>query len=355
LWEIHGEACRRRGQLEAARVDLARALADAGGGPQRSRILAHQAILEGRAHNAIRGAELAELAIADARDDPAARGQALAAAALVELRLARLDRAAQHAREARRLLQSAGDPDGIARLLHWDAVAPFVAGRLADAATALGDLGELPSMPAEALRLWNPSATRGHVLVFLGQPAAGLTEIDAALTWVRSIDQPAMHSECLWHRSEALAGLGRWVEAAEAAEAALAIAQRIGHAECTAASLRALGIAWQTGGDLARAEAVFRDALHTGRAIPLFSGWASARLGLVLVGQGQFADAETFIDAAERDGVPLTRHEARWARAELVYARSDRAATAVAEAALAAARADGYHALIPRLAILAGR
>lgn len=354
LLQARSEARRRQGHLDDARADLDRALAEISAGTERSRILARQAILETRSQDPIRGGELAELAIADAGDDPAARGQALAAGALVDLWLARLDRAGRRVRGARRLLRRAGDPDGTVRLLHWRGMAAFVAGRLTDAATLLDHLAGLPSPPAETLRLWNSRATRGHALVLLGDPVAGLAEIDTALAWAHAIDHPVMHSSCLWHRSEALSALGRPAEAIEAAEAGLAIARRVGHAEWTAASLRGLGVAWQAAGDLVRAEAAFRGALDAGRAIPLFAGWASARLGLVLVGQGRPADAEPFIDAALHDGTPLSRHEARWAHAELLHARHDPAASAAAGAALAAARADSYQALVPHLATLAG-
>lgn len=354
LLQARGEARRRQGHLRDARADLDRALAEISAGTERSRILARQAILETRSQDPVRGEELAELAIADAGDDPAARGAALAAGALVDLWLARLDRASRRVRGARRLLRRAGDPDGTVRLLHWRGMAAFVAGRLTDAATLLDQLAGLPSQPAETLRLWNPRATRGHALVLLGEPAAGLAEIDTALAWARGIDHPVMHSSCLWHRSEALSALGRPAEAIEAAEAGLVIARRVGHAEWTAASLRGLGVAWQAAGDLDRAETAFRGALDAGVAIPLFAGWASARLGLVLVGQGRLADAEPLIDAALDEGTPLARHEARWAHAELLHARHDRAASAIAGAALAAARADGYQALVPQLAALAG-
>lgn len=354
LLQARSEAGRRQGRIHDARADLDRALAELSAGTERSRILARQAILETRSQDPVRGGELAELAIADAGDDPAARGQALAAGALVDLWLARLDRASRRVRGARRLLRQAGDPDGTVRLLHWRGMAAFVAGRLTDAATLLDHLAGLPSQPAETLRLWNPRATRGHALVLLGEPAAGLAEIDTALAWARAIDHPVMHSSCLWHRSEALAALGRPVEAVDAAEAGLVIARRIGHAEWTAASLRGLGVAWQAAGDLDRAETAFRAALDAGRAIPLFAGWASARLGLVLVGQGRPTDAEPLVNTALHEGTPLARHEARWAHAELLHARHDPTASAAANAALAAARADGYRALMPQLAALAG-
>lgn len=354
LWRMRGEAHRRCGRLPDARADLNAALTEAPTGAERSRVLAQWALLETRSLSAFRGAELAELAIADAGDDPAARGQALAARALVDLWLARLDGARRRFRRAQRLVRRAGDPEGAARLLHWQAMAALLAGRLGEAATRLDDLAGLPTTASETLLLWNPRATRGHALVLLGEPAAGLAEIDAAWAWARATDLPEMHSSCLWHRSEALSTLGRHDEAEDAARAALAIARRIEHTEWTAAALRALGIARQCAGELDGAEVAFRDARRVGQEIPLFAGWASGRLGLVLVGQGRVTEAEPLIDTALRQGVPLARHEARWAQAELLYARGAPGASAAASAALAAAREAGYHALVPRLAALAG-
>lgn len=354
LLHLSGEAHQRRGQLRDARADWEHALTEVTSGPERSRILARQAILETRSRNAGRGDELAALAVAEAGNDPAAGGQALAAQALVDLWLARPTRANRRARQARRALHRAGDPDGTARLLHWHAMAGFLAGRLPEAAAELDQLAQLPPVPAETLDLWNPRATRGHVLVFLGEPEPGLSEINTALAWARAVDHPVLRSSCLWRRSEALTALGRPAEAADAAQAALAIARRIDHAEWTAASLRALGIARHAAGDLDGAETACRDALRASDAIPLFAGWTAARLGLVLVAQGRLADAEPLIDTALCHAVPVARHEARWAHAELLHARHDPAARQIAAAALSAAGKDGYRALLPRLVELAG-
>lgn len=354
LLRLCGEAHQRQGRLGDARADWDRALTEVPAGPERSRILARQAILETRSRNAVRGDELAALAVAEACGDPAAGGQALAARALVDLWLARPTRATRRARQARRLLDRAGDPDGATRLLHWQAMADFLAGRLTEAAAELDQLAELPTLPPETHDLWNPRATRGHALVFLGEPEQGLAEIETALAWARAVDHPVLRSSCLWHRSEALTALGRATEAADTAQAALAIARRIDHAEWTAASLRAVGIARHAAGDLDGAETALRDALDASDAIPLFAGWTTARLGLVLVAQGRLADAEPLIDTALAHAVPVARHEARWAQVELLHAGHHPTARQIAAAALSAARADGYRALLPRLAVLAG-
>ena len=103
------------------------------------------------------------------------------------------------------------------------------------------------------------------MLALLAEPEAGLAEIDEALTWARARRYPAVASECLWRRSEALAFAGRAGEAAEAAEEALAIATRIGHAACTAGALRGLGIAWETAGKTDQAEEAFRRSLSRRR------------------------------------------------------------------------------------------
>jgi tetratricopeptide (TPR) repeat protein len=351
---VRGEARRRRGQLSEARTDLEGALAEITLGADRSRVLARLAILEARSRSAIRGGELIELAIAEAGEDPAARGQALAAGAIVDLALAQLDRAERRFQQAHRLLEQAGDTTGTARLLYWRGMAQFIAGRLTEAVSEFDHLAHLLVTPAEVLRLWNPQAARGHALVLMAEPAMGLAEIEEALAWARAVGHPAVHSSCLWHRSEALAALGGHIEAVDSAQGALDIASRIEHAEMTAASLRGLGIAWQAAGELERAEEALRGSLRAAQAIPLFAAWASARLGLVLVGQGRLTEAEALISTALTCGVPLTRHEARWAQAELLCVRGDSTGPETAAVALRSAREAGYLALVPRLAELTG-
>lgn len=352
LLEVRGEARRRRGRLSQARGDLEGALAEITLGADRSRTLARLAILEARSRSAIQGGELIELAIAEAGEDPAARGQALAAGAIVDLALAQLDRSERHCHQAHRLLDQAGDTTGTVRLLYWRGMSHFVAGRLVEAVNEFEHLAHLSVTPVEVLRLWNPQAARGHALALMAEPATGLTEIEDALSWARAVGHPAMRSSCLWHRSEALTALGNHVKAVGSAQEALDIARRIEHAEMTAASLRGLGIAWQAAGDLERAEEALRGSLCAAQALPLFAAWASARLGLVLVGQERLAEAEPFIGTALTGGVPLTRHEARWAQAELLCARGDSTGPELAAVALRSAREARYLALVPRLAEL---
>ena len=355
LLEARGEARRRAGQLTAARADFTAAL----DGPEdpafRSRVLAQLAILDARTADAARGSELAGLAIAEAGDQPAALGQALTAGAIIDLTEGNLARARHRVRRAARLLDQAGDSRGSARLLYWRAMACFIDGRLRDAASQLDRLAHLAVTPGEVLRLWSPRATGGHALVFLGQTAEGLTEIEETLSWARAARHPAIEAECLWHRAEALAALGQVVEAIESAEQAAGIAARIGHAEWTAAAHRGLGIACETAGLPGRAESAYRRSLRAAEGIPLFRAWAAARLGAFLARQGRPGEAAPHVQAALEGGTPLTHHEARWAHAELLASQGDAACRVTAAAALDQAQRSGYLVLVPRLRELAGR
>jgi tetratricopeptide (TPR) repeat protein len=356
LVEARGEARRRAGQLTAARADFTAALDSLGDPASRSRVLAQLAILDARTADAARGSELAVLAIAEAGDQLAALGQALAAGAIIDLTGGNLTRARHRVRRAARLLDQAGDSRGSARLLYWRAMECFIDGRLHDAAEQLDRLAHLAVTPGELLRLWNPRATRGHVLAFLGQAADGLPEIDGTLAWARAARHPAVEAECLWHRAETLAALGQAAEAIESAEESARIAARIGHAEWTAAAHRGLGIACEAAELSGRAESAYRRALQAAEGIPLFRAWAAARLGAFLARQGRPAEAAPHVQAALTGGTPLTRHEARWAHAELLASQGDdQAGRATAAAALDQARDDGYLVLVPRLRELASR
>jgi DNA-binding SARP family transcriptional activator/tetratricopeptide (TPR) repeat protein len=356
LMEARGEARRRAGRLTAARADFSAALDSLDDPAARSQVLAQLAILDARTADPARGSKLAELAIAEAGDQPAALGQALAAAAIIDLTGGNLARARHRVRRAARLLDQAGDSRGSARLLYWRAMECFIGGRLHDAADQLDRLAHLPVTPRELLRLWSPRATRGHTLAFLGRTADGLAEIDETLAWARAARHPAVEAECLWHRAEALAILGRAGEAIEAAEKAAGIADRIGHAEWTAAAHRGLGIACEAAGLPGRAETAYRRSLQAADGIPLFRAWAAARIGALLASQERPGEAAPHVQAALEGGTPLTRHEARWAHAELLASQGhNQACRATAAAALDQARAGGYLILVPRLRELAGR
>lgn len=355
LLEARGEARRRDGQLTAARADFTAALDSLDDPADRSRVLAQLAILDARTVGTARGSELAGLAIAEAGDQPAALGQALAAGAIIDLTEGNLARARHRVRRAARLLDQAGDSRGSARLLYWRAMACFIEGRLRDAVTDLDRLAHLPVSHGELLRLWNPRATRGHALAFLGQAGEGVAEIEETLAWARAARYPAVEAECLWHCAEALAVLGQAAEAIEAAEESAAIAGRIQHAEWTAAAHRGLGIACEAAGLPGRAEAAYRRSLEAADGIPFFRAWAAARLGAFLARQGRPSEAAPHVQAALEGGTPLTRHETRWAHAELLAGQGDDETCRVtAAAALDQAQVSGYLVLVPRLRKLAG-
>jgi tetratricopeptide (TPR) repeat protein len=330
LLEVRGEARRRAGQLTAARADFTAALDSLDDPAARSRVLAQLAILDARTADAARGSELAELAIAEAGDQPAALGQALAAGAIIDLTGGNPARARHRVRRAARLLDQAGDSRGSARLLYWRAMACFIDGKLRDAADQLDHLAHLPVTSGEVLRLWSPQAIRGHALTILGRAADGLTEIEETL--------------------------GQGAEAIESAEESLGIAARIGHAEWTAAAHRGLGIGCEEAGLPGRAESSYRRSLQAAGGIPLFRAWAAARLGALLARQGRPDEAAPHVRAALEGGTPLTRHEARWAHAELLASQGDdQACRTAAAATLDQARDDGYLILVPRLRELADR
>jgi DNA-binding SARP family transcriptional activator/tetratricopeptide (TPR) repeat protein len=355
LLEARGEARRRMGQLTAARADFTAALDIPGDPAFRSRVLAKLAILDARTADAARGSELAELAIAEASGEPAALGQALAAAAIIDLASGNLARARYQVHRAARLLDQAGDSHGSARLLYWRAMACFIEGRLRDAVCQLDRLAHLAVAPSEVLRLWNPRATRGHALTFLGRAGEGIAEIEETLAWARAARQLAVEAECQWHRAEALSALGQASEAIGAAGQAAALAASIGHAEWVAAAYRGLGIACETAGQAGRAESAYRRSLQAAEGIPLFRAWAAARLGAFLARQGRPGEAAPHVRAALEGGTPLTQHEARWAHAELLASQGGAACSETAAAALGQARRDGYLILVPRLRELAGR
>ena len=356
LLEARGEARRRAGRLTAARADFTAALDSLDDPAARSQVLAQLAILDARTAYPARGSKIAELAIAEAGDQPAALGQALAAAAIIDLTDGNLARARHRVRRAARLLDRAGDSRGSARLLYWRAMECFTGGRLHDAVDQLDRLAHLPVTPGEVLRLWSPRATRGHALAFLGRAADGLAEIDETLAWARAARHPAVEAECLWHRAEALAILSQAGEAIEAAQESAGIAARIGHAEWTAAAHRGLGFACEAAGLPGRAETAYRRSLQAAEGIPLFRAWTAARLGAFLARRGRPDEAAPHVQAALEGGTPLTRHEARWAHAELLASRGDdQACRAAAAAALDQARRGGYLILVPRLRELAGR
>ena len=354
LRAARAEAGAAHGDLADAVADLRAALADTAPGPLRSRRLSRLAMLISGARDLHQAAELAELAIVEAAADTAAQAFALETAAILDMNLDRPDRARVRAEEALQRYRSLGDGGGVARILDGRAMATFLDGRIADGVGVFARVAQLFTDSGELLRVVTPQSTRGHGLVFMARPDEGLTATTAALQLARDLDAPEGQAYALWHRSEALSGLGCTAEAEADAREALAIALAIDHQGWTATAQRALGIAFQTAGDLDAAAAAFAASAGTaGESLTLFAAWAAAREALVAIARGSLAGVDALVARALAVGPPLGRFEARLAAAELSVARGEPTASTVAADALAAAQAAGEAVTVPRLRELA--
>ncbi|MFC4942622.1 BTAD domain-containing putative transcriptional regulator [Pseudonocardia sp. GCM10023141] len=353
LLAARAEAGAVHGDLTAALTDLRAALAATASGPTRSRRLSRLAMLTSGARNLRRAAELAELAVVEAGTDGAALAAALETAAILDMNLERPERAQERAERALELYRQRGDARGVARILDARAMATFLDGRIAEGAAVFGSVAELFTDSGELLRVVTPRSTRGHGLVFMGRPADGLVETTAALRLARDLDAPEGQAYALWHRSEALSGLGRTDEAAADAREALAIARGVDHRGWTATAHRALGIALQTAGDLDGAAAAFAASADvSGESLSLFASWAAGRSALVAIAGGRLAGVDALVERALALGPPLGHYEARLAAVELAAAREAPSCAELAGAALEAARAGGHGVSVDRLSAL---
>ncbi|MGQ0481851.1 MAG: BTAD domain-containing putative transcriptional regulator [Pseudonocardia sp.] len=351
LLDVQAEARAVHGDLAGAAADLKAALAEPG--PGRSRRLARLAMLISGARDPRLAAELAELAIVEAGHDDRQRAEALETAAILDMNLGQPERARARAEEALALYRAHGDSRGTARILDGRAMATFLDGRIREGVEVFDRVARLCEDAGELLRVVTPRSTGGHGLVFLGRPEDALRETDAALRLARELDAPEGQAYSLWHRSEALSGLGRVAEAEADAREGLRIAEGIQHRGWTATAHRALGIALQTGGMLDDAAAAFaRSGEVAGDALTLFASWACARTASVAVALGALSEADSAVRRALALGPPLGHYEARQARVELAVARGEDV-TARASSALALARAGGHLVSARRLAALA--
>ena len=353
LLEARAEARAIHGELAGALADLHAAVA-AARGAARSRRLARLAMLSFGAQDARRAAELAELALVEAGPDDGARAIALETAAIIDMNLAHADRATERAEEALGLYRRLGDAQGVARILDGRAMATFLDGRIAEGVAVFGRAAQVFEDSGELLRVVTPRSTRGHGLVFLARPAEGLEEATAALRLAGELDAPEARAYALWHRSEALSGLDRPVEAEADAREALSVARGVDHRGWTATAWRALGIALQEQRRWDEAAAAFAASAEVaGESLTLFASWAAARTAMVAVRQGRPAEAAPLVERALAVGPPLGHYEARLAQVELAVASGSRDAAALARAALELARAGGHAVSVPRLAEVA--
>jgi DNA-binding SARP family transcriptional activator/tetratricopeptide (TPR) repeat protein len=352
LLEIRAETRARTGDLARARTDLREALTLAAPGAARSRLLARLAALAAGAEDLLRAANLIELALVEAGDDPVVRARALYVGAIVDMNLKYPSRARARYVEAMRLFEQVNDARGVTDILDARAMAVFLDGDIDNAIEAFDRVARLFTDAGNLLRAVTPRSTRGHGLVFAGKPAEGLADAGEALALARSLGSLDGEAMAQWHRSEALSACGCTAEAAQAAAAALSIAERVGHRGWTAGALRAVGIVRQADGDLHAAEAAFRRSLQASEHFPLIACWAHARLGLVLVGIGRFTEAADHIRRALLAPPALGHYEGRLARCELAIAREEPQAPALLDDAINRASRSGHRASLPRLAAL---
>ena len=355
LLEARAEAHAGAGAFAEAAADLREALRNGRRGAERARLLARHARLAAGTEDLVRAGELVQLALAETGDDTRARAVALYAGALVDMNTDRPERARERTREALRLFEELQDAQGIADILDARAMATFLDGPLVEALDLFDRAARLFTDAGDLMRVVTPRSTRGHGLVFAADPTAGLADTEEALDVARSLGYAEGEAYALWHRSEALAALGRGDEALREAETAVAIAQRLGHRSWTVTSHRALGIARQALGDLEGAEQAFAYSLQLAEHWPLFRSWACSRIALVRLARGETDGLDHLVADARAIGPPLAHHEARLAHAELTAARGDHDAAAVAAAALHSARSSGHLASAARLEELSVR
>ena len=353
LLEVRGQARHRLGDLPGAREDLRSALGVHASGPPRARILARLALLSSGAEDLVRAAELAELAVVEAGDDLPVRARALEVASVLDMNLDRGDRSSARASEALALYERLSDTNGMARILDARAMAQFLAGDVGGGGSALRRAADLFEDSGDLVRVVTPRSTAGHALVFAGLPEQGLRHATAALEVARALGHPEGQSYALWHRTEALAALGRGDEATAEAAEALAIATRLGHRGWTATAWRAVGMAAQQCGDQDEALRAFRRSLEVSEHLGLFACWAAARAAMVLVSRGSAAEAVPLVERALSEGPPLGHYEARWAQVEVAVALADPEAPVLVREALARLAAGGVVQGCDRLRALA--
>jgi len=355
LLRSRAEARATRGDLSGAADDLKAALDSAVSGAEQARILARMTLMAAGVEDLERARGLADTALVAAGRDRSARAVALAAAAVVDMNTGHTDRADARSTEAQQLYTELGDVHGVACIVDDRVMASFLGGAITEAVVAFDRAAGLLLDSGDLLRVVYARSTRGHALVFADDAGAGLDDSTAAVQLAVELGYPEGEAYARWHRSEALAALGRAEEALADAERAQAISTRIRHRGWKAMSLRARGIARVARGDLAGAAEDFAASLDTGEGIPLFTAWACSQLATVQVRRGELRAAASLVRRALAEAPPLAGYEARLAAVELAVARDDDDAIQMARHALSLAVEGGHHASARRLGELGGR
>jgi len=345
LLQLRAQLSFRRGDLDGARADLGEALRNCPSGSLRSGLLADQAMLFSGSAGMARAGRLAELALVEAGADLRARARALEVAAVIDMNLERPARSRQRAEEALELFGRVGDGHGAVRVMDARAMAVFLDGDIRSAIELFRQVSDLFRDGGNLVRAITPLSTLGHAQVFAGRPAEGLGWTESALDLARGLGHREGQSYALWHRTEALAALGRSDEAHESAREALATAVALGHRGWIATGHRAVGIALAAQGDPAAAAGAFARSLAAAEGLSLFSSWAHARLALALLDLDRPTEAGPHCRAAQAEGPGLARYEADLA--EVRHAVLTEALDAAERLGRAVARATrGGHAVV---------
>ncbi len=318
-------------------------------GPTRSRILSSLAMLVTGADSLDRASDLAERAIIEGGRDNRALAEALIVASIVDMNIEQPTQADRRADEAIALCRRLGYAEGIARVLDARAMAGFMAGQVAASVAEFDRVATMFADSGELLRVITPRSTRGHALVFAGQPQEGVADIEEALALSRTLGHLEGQTYALWQLAEAKTALGQTDEAVADARQSLAIATSISHRGWTVTALRALGIAYRGAGDLERAEGAFQRSLDMATGFSFFSSWAASQLALTLIARGELARARPLVRRALAEGPPLAGFEARLAEVELAFVERQPAAAATARTALSIAEKCGHEASAAKL------
>lgn len=353
LLRLHAEAVAALGRLDEARADLQQALREAREGPERAGLLTRLALMSLGADHVRRAEELAEMALLEAGGDRVARARALAVAAVVDMNQGRSERSRERSDEALGLFRDMGDAGGVAGILDARAMARFLDGDVAGAVTAFHHVARGFEDAGQLLRVITPRSTRGHALAFADRAEEGLADVEAASHLAEALGHVEGQAYAAWHRSEILTALGRVDDAAAAAATALATASRIGHRGWTATAHLARGSAFAASGDDEAAVDAFRSALELSESLPLFQGWAAARLARLELRRGRLADAAPLVELATRRSPPLGAYETRLAEVELLLAQDDPSAGEQLRRAETLARSGGHVASARMLSSLA--